>query len=81
MEKVIIKSDEELKEIIRIVSAQKHRFSFVRTREKHLLIRMADKHKLYRLVREETLLDEGTYLLQQDLIKIINSSETRGRTR
>ena len=75
METVIIKSADDLKEILRIVAADNQNLSFVKTKDRALLLRIISTGTLYRLMKEERLsekeIQERTFLSKQDLIKIL----------
>jgi hypothetical protein len=72
MEKVVLKSDEELMEILRIVSRQKPNLSFVKTSDSRLLLRIGNSGRPYWLVKGyDSKNDLATFLSQQELVKIL----------
>ena len=75
METVIIKSADDLKEILRIVAADNQNLSFVKAKGGALLLRIISTGTLYSLIKEERLsekeIEERTFLSKQDLIKIL----------
>ena len=79
METVIIKSDDDLKEILRIVAADNQNLAFVKTKDAALLLRIISTGTLYRLIKNDGLSEKevkaGIFLSTQDLIKILTNKK------